>query len=112
MYGYAWGRSGKLASPAVEKDSVEGWHMESGSNPLTVPAQRHNDVISTYRMATQAKVTGKILIGLGTRADTRTGGGAKIEAGGSCLCPQDLGPEVAGQVRIPMTAYPFRMGDA
>jgi len=81
----AWGRSGQLASPAVEKDPVEGWHLESGSNPPTVPAQRTSDVISTCRMATQAKATGNILTGTGTGASTGTGGGAKIEAGGSCV---------------------------
>jgi len=67
----------------VEKDPVEGWHLESGSNPPTVPAQRPSDVISTCRMAAQAKATGNILTGTGTGAGTGTGGGAKIEAGGS-----------------------------
>jgi hypothetical protein len=81
----AWGRSGKLASCAVKKDPAEGCHLESGSNPSTVPAQRPSDVISTYRMATQAKATGNILTGAGTGADTGIGGGAKSEAGGSCV---------------------------
>jgi hypothetical protein len=47
----------------VEKDPVEGWYLESGSNPSTAPAQRPSDVISTYRMAAQAKATGNILTG-------------------------------------------------
>jgi hypothetical protein len=83
----AWGRLGKLASPAVEKDPVEGWHLESGSNPRTVSAQRPSNLISTCRMAAQAKAIGKILTGsgTGTGAGTGTGGGAKIEAGGSCV---------------------------
>jgi hypothetical protein len=81
----AWGRSGKLASCAVEKDLVEGCHLESGSNPPTVPAQRPSDVISTYRMATQAKATSNILTGAGTGAGTGIGGGAKSEVGGSCV---------------------------
>jgi hypothetical protein len=34
----AWGSSGKVPSRAVEKDPVEGYHLESGSNPPTVPA--------------------------------------------------------------------------
>jgi hypothetical protein len=52
-----------------------------------VSAQRPSNVISTYRMAAQAKATGKILTGLGTGtgAGIGTGGGAKIEAGGSCV---------------------------
>jgi hypothetical protein len=58
-----WGRSSRLASRGVEKDPVEGWYLESGSNPSTAPAQRPSDVISTYRMAAQAKATGNILTG-------------------------------------------------
>ena len=53
----AWGSSGKVPSRAVEKDPVEGYHLESGSNPPTVPAQRPSDVISTCRLAAQAKAT-------------------------------------------------------
>jgi hypothetical protein len=81
----AWGRSGKRASCAVEKDPVEGCHLESGLNPPTVPAQRPSDVISTCRTATQAKATDNILTGASTGAGTRIGGGAKSEAGGSCV---------------------------
>jgi hypothetical protein len=81
----AWGSSGKVASHAMEKDLVEGWHPESGSNPPIVPAQRPSDVISTCRMAAQAKATGNILTGPGAGTSSGTGGGAKSEGGGSCI---------------------------
>jgi hypothetical protein len=59
----AWGRLSRLASRGVEKDLVEGWYLESGSNPPTALAQRPSDVISTCRMAAQAKAIGNILTG-------------------------------------------------
>jgi hypothetical protein len=58
-----WGRSSRLASRGVEKDLVEGWYLESGSNLPMAPAQRPSDVISTCKMATQAKAIGNILTG-------------------------------------------------
>ena len=85
MYPCCVGKVGSAGQPCGGEGPSGGWHLESGSNPPTVPAQRPSDVISTYRMAAQAKATGNILTGTGIGAGTGTGGGAKIEAGGSCI---------------------------
>jgi hypothetical protein len=72
----------------VAKDAVEGWHLESGLNPLTVTTQRPSYVINTSCMAAQVKATGNILTEIGpgvcTGIGTGNGGGAKIEGGSSC----------------------------